>query len=283
MLKGAAADLPDYVGHGVTLVLGGYSYGSLVTTLLPTTDAILSSFSNAVKGSAAAEIIQRAADLSEQWNNEARHDNEAQRGRQLMLGQALRAPSHPMAEGGEEREHGNRRSKEGSRRSLDVLRRSFDVSRTKLTSRNGSRDGEDAKRCKGEVMRPVTIQPLETSYLLISPLLPPVSTLVTMFAKFGKNEGPEPSGSSESGSNDTVVQGEKLLSNNTLAIYGDKDAFTSQRKLRKWAESLAGESNSRFRFREISGAGHFWTEDGVEAQMRAAIREWVQNIVCGDG
>lgn len=269
------------VDEGMIIVLGGYSYGSLITTLLPTTDVILSRFANATKGGAVAEIISRAADLSDQWNKEARHDCEARRGRQLMMGQSVRASSHIMAEGGEGCEHGNRKASGASRRSLDGLRRSLDVSEGKLSSRDGSR-GDDDLRFRKDGILPGDIQLPNTSYLLISPLLPPVSTLATMFSNSGVTEGPEEIPSSQQLSTDTILKREKFLSNNTLAIYGDKDFFTSQRKLRRWAEHLAGESNSKFWFREISGAGHFWVEDGVEEQLRAAVREWVQNIVSGD-
>lgn len=269
------------VDESMIIVFGGYSYGSLITTLLPTTDVILSRFANATKGGAAAEIISRAADLSDQWNKEARHDCEARRGRQLTMGQPVGASSHMMAEGGEGREHDNREASGASRRSLDGLRRSLDVSKGKLSSRDGSR-GENDLRFRKDRVLPGDIQLPNTSYLLISPLLPPVSTLATMFSKFGVTERPEQIPSSQQLSTDTILKRDRFLSHNTLAIYGDKDFFTSQRKLRRWAEHLAGQSNSRFRFREISGAGHFWVEDGVEEQLRAAVREWVQNIVSRD-
>ncbi len=279
--EGASADSPVNVDEDISLILGGYSYGSLITTLLPTTDVILSRFSNAAKGSAAAEIISRAAHLSDQWNAEVRHDCEVRQGRQLMLGQAVWASSHSMAQDGEERESGKRKTSGRSGRSSDGSRTSLDVSGKKITSRNGSGDGNEVELCKDEIIPPVDIRIPRTSYLLISPLLPPISTLATLFSRFGMKEGPEPS-SSQLGSKDAEVPKEKLSSHDTLAIYGDKDVFTSQRKLRKWAECLAAESNSRFRFREISGAGHFWVEEGVEEHMRAAVRELVQDIGRGD-
>lgn len=199
-----------------------------------------------------------------------------------MTGSAVQAPSHSMAQGGEKGGNGRKKASGGSGRSSDGSRKSLDVSGRKLASRNGSsRDDNEVKLFKDDVMSPVDTRLPRTSYLLISPLLPPISTLATLFSRFGMKEGPEPS-SSQLGSKDAEVPKEKLSSHDTLAVYGDRDVFTSQRKLRKWAEYLASESNSRFRFREVSGAGHFWVEEGVEEQMRAAVREWVQDIGRGD-
>lgn len=162
------------------------------------------------------------------------------------------------------------------------MRRSLDVSKRKATAKSYSRDDEVVELHQGEVIPSVDIQVPKTSYLLISPLLPPISTLATMFSKFGNKEGSEHSSPSHPGIAGSEASREKLLVHNTLAIYGDKDLFTSRRKLRDWAEHLACERNSKFRFREIPGAGHFWVGDGVEEQMRAAVREWVQDVVGED-
>ena len=276
---GAPSEAPIDVDDGLTLLLGGYSYGSLIVTLLPTTDVTIARFSNAVKGSAAAAIISRAAQLSEQWNAEVGHDGEAQPDRQFMMGYAVRDSSDPVAMDGRETESSNRKASRESGRSLDGLRNSLDVLKRRLTPRNGSRDDEDVQLPKCKEVSPIGIKLPRTSYLLISPLLPPVSTLATMFSKFSVTQGSEQSHPTRVGNAETVVRREKFLGHDTLAVYGDKDVFTSQRKLRKWAEHLACESNSRFQFREIAGAGHFWLEGGVEQQMRVAVREWAHDIL----
>lgn len=276
------ADSSIDVDDGLLLILGGYSYGSLITTLLPTTDVIRSRFSKVEKNTAAAEIMSRAAHLSEQWNLEARHDSEARRGRQVIMGHTVRPPSHSTAMGGKQSQPADRTASAKSRRSLDGLRGSLDVSKRKLIAKSYSHDDEEVELHQGEVIPSVNIQVPKTSYLLISPLLPPISTLATMFSKFGTKKWSEHSPPSHSGIAESETRREKLLTHNTLAIYGDKDLFTSQRKLRDWAEHLACERNSKFRFREIPGAGHFWVGDGVEEQMRAAVREWVQDIVGED-
>jgi len=183
--------------------------------------------------------------------------------------------------GGEESDPGSRRMSRHSRRSLDGLRRSLDISRRKLNSKNHSSE-EESELPKDERLPPVDITLPQTSYLLISPLLPPISMFATMFSNVGLNDTGNKSPPNKGGK-DGVLTGKILTNYTTLAIYGDKDFFTSQRKLRKWVEHLAGVPESRFQFKEIRGAGHFWHEDGVEEQMRVTVREWVEDIVHSKG
>lgn len=161
------------------------------------------------------------------------------------------------------------------------MRRSLDISRRKLNSKNHSSE-EESELPKDERLPPVDITLPQTSYLLISPLLPPISMFATMFSNVGLNDTGNKSPPNKGGK-DGVLTGKILTNYTTLAIYGDKDFFTSQRKLRKWVEHLAGVPESRFQFKEIRGAGHFWHEDGVEEQMRVTVREWVEDIVHSKG
>jgi alpha/beta superfamily hydrolase len=64
----------------------------------------------------------------------------------------------------------------------------------------------------------------------------------------------------------------------SLAIYGDQDVFASAKKIRDWAEQLKADHGSRFASLEVSGAGHFWVEPGVEKELRSALREWEVRI-----
>ncbi|PYI04063.1 hypothetical protein BO78DRAFT_179478 [Aspergillus sclerotiicarbonarius CBS 121057] len=111
------------------------------------------------------------------------------------------------------------------------------------------------------------------SFLLVSPLLPPVNQFLTIFSKMSLDAGAQ-----------TSVQGrqipcpkpaDQLCAHETMAIYGDQDTFTSASKLEKWSAELAHAPESRFQAVEIEGAGHFWREDGVESQAREVIRDWV--------
>jgi len=68
----------------------------------------------------------------------------------------------------------------------------------------------------------------------------------------------------------------ELVENDTLAIFGNEDIFSTSKKLRLWADRLGSEQNSRFRHVEISGAGHFWHEQGD--QMLAKVTEFVSGL-----
>ena len=273
-----AVDDFDAFNSGMVLILGGYSYGSMICRHLPNTEAIVRRFANAVKGTAEAEVRLRALHLATQWNKEARLMNGARRGPSLQIPHSCRGSSRSVSVGGDETEPGSRRRSRDSKRSLDNIRRSVDNSRTSLDIRHHS-SGElmESPALEGRLIPDGMTVP-QTYYLLISPLLPPISLFTTMFSKLGPH-GLESQHVSNDGPVARCHGEEKLTTYTTLAIYGDKDFFTSQKKLRKWAEHLAGEGQSRFRFREVAGAGHFWHEQGVEGQMRSAIRDWTQDIL----
>lgn len=167
-----------------------------------------------------------------------------------------------VAVGGEETEPGSRRASHESRRSLDAVRRSMERSRKKLLRQHSSEVSEHTLVVESLV--PVEIPPPQTYYLLISLLQPPISMFATMFSNLRSGY---------------LAQREsKFLDHPTLVIYGDKDLFASQKKLRRWTESMKSKSRSLFQFHEVSGAGHFWHEEGVETQMRGFIKEWTQDI-----
>ena len=246
------------------LIVGGYSYGSLIATLLPSTEDILIRFAKVNKGTPEAEIRLRAVSLAAQWNKDALSYYEAQQARKTRSHDKLRASAHAMtmAVGGEECESGSRRVSHEGGRSLDAVRRSMERSRKKLLRRHTSGASEDTLVIESLV--PVEIPLPQTHYLLISLLQPPISMFATMFSNLRSG---------------CLAQKEaKFLDHPTLVIYGNKDLFASQRRLRKWAESLKSKPDSLFRFHEVTGAGHFWREEGVATQMRGHIREWIQDV-----
>ena len=251
------------------LILGGYSYGSLIASHLPSIDAILDNFTNIAKDSVEAEIRLRAQSLSIQWN---KGEHESRKG-------GLRA-NHKLGEstcisfGGEEIEPGSRRTSRESRRSHDVIRRSVDRSR-KLILRTQCTEVETSREVHVDFKK---IAAPQICYLLISPLLPPISLFLTMFSKLsGPSHFKADACSSQGKRKASSAIGEQLVDHPTLAIYGDSDFLTSRKSLRKWAEGLSERPNSMFRFVEIGGAGHFWQEQGVDAKMRASLREWLQS------
>lgn len=111
---------------------------------------------------------------------------------------------------------------------------------------------------------------LQTAYMLISPLRGWVNNIATMWSIKSSKEK-EPLSENEM----------KLTIDPTLALFGDDDVFVSVKRLRTWAEKLTGPgkitAGSRFRYREIPGAGHFW-HDYEAIQV---LREEVESFVSG--
>ena len=248
---------------GMKLIIGGYSYGSLITTLLPPIEDILQRFAKVNKGTAEAEIRLRAVSLAAQWNKDALLYREAQT-RKMRSHEKLRVSGCAMAVtvGGEESELGSRRASREGRASLEAVRRSVERSRKKLLRQHSSEVSNHTLVVQSLVH--TEIAPPQTHYLLISVLQPPISILATMFSNMRSGY--------------LAQKEEKFLDHPTLAIYGDKDFFASQRKIRRWAESLKSKPGSLFQFHEVPGAGHFWREQGVETQMRGFLRAWTQDI-----
>ncbi|CUS08252.1 unnamed protein product [Tuber aestivum] len=103
-------------------------------------------------------------------------------------------------------------------------------------------------------------------YLLVSPLLPPISSLLMGFAgmKVWSLGG---------GSVDEGEKGIEAIGARVLAVYGDGDTFTGVRKYRKWREKMEGEGWSGV---EVGGAGHFWREEGVMEVLVGEVEEWAR-------
>ena len=251
--------------ESMILICGGYSYGSMITSYLPSTTVILARFANPVEGSAEAEIRLRARRLASRWNDEEAPkpptpNARGHHGRQMLLG-STRSASHTLiGGGGEEAAPGRRGGRRETRPRLDSIRKSFDFSRESRSQRRG---GWERRESHDGVMPVVDIPVPVTFYLLVSPLLPPVSALATLFTDLGQV-------ARESRDHHDIVRA-KLTSNPSLAIYGTRDTFTSHKRLVKWSRALAQRPASKFQYREVTGGGHFWHEEGVDDQLRAMV------------
>ena len=253
-----------------TLVLGGYSYGSLMTMSLPSVESILGIFESVSVGSAAAEIRLRAARLSKQWNTEVLQTR--RRGCILNVEDTSLSPSAIC--GGEESEPGTRRTSRDSRKSIDAVRKSLDRTRMKM-GQGRSYSSEDRSSSPGkDTLKNVQLPAPQVRFLLISPLLPPISTFLAFATRQWSYNKPQET----SNSSDLRPIQSKLWTKPTLAIYGDRDLFTSHKRLRKWAKQLNEKAGSYFISSEITGVGHFWHEDGAADKMRNAIKEWLAVI-----
>jgi pimeloyl-ACP methyl ester carboxylesterase len=248
-----------------TVILGGYSHGSLVLQHLPPVPSILQPFAAPVPGSAVHEIVLRARKLSGQINLEwikiATSDHERRQTRQANKNKLS------VTMGGEETGPEQRRSSREIRRSTEGGRRSADLRHAIRTFSRKSEKHETPTTTtttttpKENTATNPTIQIPKVRYLLISPLTGPISFLAAPGLGLRLwHKAPE--------CQDTVAK------HNTLVLYGDQDIFSSARKFGAWVHKMEAEPGSQVSHVEVAGAGHFWVEHGVEEEMRQALREW---------
>lgn len=189
----------------IHMILGGYSYGSMVASHLPSIEVVAGLFENAPNDSATSAICQTAKEMATSTNGH---------------------------------------------RTMQIRSSSQEASKT--------------------------IPQKTSSYLLISPILPPISSFLTFFGNFSIDiqMGPSAPGRHIP----CPKPADQLSTHSTLAIYGNKDTFTPASKLQNWSNEIAKVSGSRLESHEVDGAGHFWREDGVESEARSVLRNWLGRI-----
>jgi pimeloyl-ACP methyl ester carboxylesterase len=108
---------------------------------------------------------------------------------------------------------------------------------------------------------------LQTAYLLISPLQGFVSHLLTLF-------------SSRSWKDQIPDHEMKLTVDPSLVVFGDDDIFISVKRLRSWASKLseASKGSGRFRYAEVSGAGHFWQDFEAVKALQEEVKAFVETL-----
>jgi hypothetical protein len=292
---------PPQSNHHITLLLSGYSYGSLILSRLPPISEILTRFENAPHGTTAAEIILRSYRLAQESTSlllELQQKQQRQpqtppetRGRRLIPADLpkprLRASA--VVVGGEETLPQERRRSRETSRGASIVRRSVEVPmRIKARVRrrssgilrpgsNGTGAREDAKASDESVVgaglrasaSPQTSVPdVSVKYLLVSPVLPPLAhTLVPPVSWAGLKGGVEKG------------TGFGALTCPTLIVWGSVDSFTSNRRLKAWVERLSKTAGpGTLRWRDFEGAGHFWREAGVMKMMTGEIGEWIRGL-----
>ena len=244
-------------GQVPLIILGGYSYGSLIVKHMPPVPSILRRFTGPLTGLAADEIILRASKLAEQSN----------------LAWIKLARDHKRDKNKKKHEHktsltiGGEETSPDVRRSSREAKRSFDIPHSMYLGhrlRSLSHRGQTRKNSTSSLEQPdVRIATPEIRYLLISPLTSPISTLAA--PALGQRLWGR--------SKDTDMTSVGKLA--SLMIYGDQDVFVSAKKIRDWSDQLKTKYGPTFSSIEVIGAGHFWAEPGVEEQLRVALREWV--------
>lgn len=243
------------------LLMGGYSYGAMITTQIPPLSSILAQFTSPSIASTPGLLRARAESLGTQQRELLQMYSGR---RSLRVGEC----SSPR------KSHDSRRSF-----SLDdaeeKLRKGVQDFIAK-TRHHHHRPAAPASAIDGKTDPPAaeapaedaTLQPLpdllrpSAAYLLISPLQGLVSNLATMSRSPGSS----------------LAEG-KLRHNPTLAIYGDHDVFVPVGKLRGWVDRMQGAEGSRFRGEEISGAGHFWVEHGVFSRMGELVSQFSREVI----
>jgi alpha/beta superfamily hydrolase len=300
------------------LLLAGYSYGALITSLLPPIlTSLLTPFQNPATGSAHAEIRLRSSSLAASQNvylkttvssllsahkrvrslytdaltspklrkstggvrvggeedlRRASHDSYHRRSSFAIEAEEIVKKSvdrvrsigkrSSIENGKEKRVSPKRQNTQGSIRS----RRSFggDSVFSNETDDGISKPDEKEGECKAI---PGIGEDLQTAYLLVSPLQGFLHNLATVFsAKF------------------SAEHEVKLTVDPTLAIFGDDDVFVSIKKLRAWSERLGGsktgkaKGGSRFRYVEVSGAGHFWHDKSAVRVLQDEINIFVRAL-----
>ena len=212
--KVSGMDEAEEPSQNTEIVLGGYSYGSLVASHLPGVDTIVNLLRDATGNTAVRAIRTTAKSVAARSNGKRQPEMQPS------------AQSNPNSV-------------------LD------DDSLANLSTPS-------------------------ISYLLVSPLLPPLSGFLTIFSKLSLEAAAEVS--AEGKRVPCAKPADQLCRHRTLTIYGNQDGFTSAKRLRKWAEELSGTSQGMFQAREIDGAGHFWREDGVETEARNSLRTWLAEM-----
>lgn len=254
----------DTPRHLTSLLLAGYSFGSLILARLPSVSTILEVFESAEQGTAASEILLQAQLLAKQTRQSLQAPRSHQSHFQL-------SPTDPPSRGplvtvgGEEadrpRSHGCRSSAELIVRDIP---RNIKIHRKRHSGQFESADRTTALRA---TRRGVAVAPaVSVHYLLISPVLLPMATTLLPPGL------PLAIGSTR----DAQAAGLLTFQHDTLIMFGSSDAFTASRRLCQWAEKFAQSSSGHVQWKQIEGAGHFWREEGVMHELKSRIAEWVK-------
>jgi hypothetical protein len=278
----------------IILLLAGYSYGSLITSHLPPTKDIIARFDHPEPGTAEAEIKSRSRICAIEWNRAQANTEEMRRSTSNnKKGSGSPHRSRSILMGGEESQP--RRSSRDSRRSIDILRHGSHGPSGSVGG--GAPHHRNVSTGSGNWNNSTSVMEVEvkrTAYLTVSPILPPTSNFLTLFTDLGWRESHHKAkdadcvnadlqdGKGKSKVSATSIKDacdkKTLEGDPAFAIFGDQDIFVSVKKLRKWSEKLVKDSQGKFQYIEITGAGHLWHEQGVDAKLRSAVKIWAKKV-----
>lgn len=294
-------DLPGRIARDEAqtpvLLQAGYSYGAMITTKLPPLENILAKFQSPAVHTPAADIRLRAQHLAVQQNK-------------LFATPASPRKSLGMRVGGDDDSTSSiRKSRDyrdfTPRKSHDLFRStSIDgeekirrgvkelLANTKLGRRKRRHrpDGqaEEVEQEEEHMEKIENLPRFRSAYLAVSPPVGFVTNLATMsfsnplgsltrrLSRNGNSSANNQPGEAEK---EEMEAERKLVLNHTMSIYGDQDSFTTLRKLREWTSRLHGYEGSLFRHVEVTGAGHFWAEEGTIYELRDAVGAFGSEIL----
>lgn len=255
----------DLVSNPMNILLGGYSFGSLILVRLPSIANMINTFGTAEHGTSGAEIFLRARALARQTQRTLRESRPPSnpRSRKHTPSNSY-SNSSPLTLGGEETDPSERRrSRDSRRRSLSAVREM--PQRIKSHIRRHSGSGHHQRNASEDHQVPSAPRGaprVNVRYLLVSPVLFPLSTmLLPPGLAFPKGH---------------TTAGVLSFESPTLIAFGDSDHFTSAKKLRQWAERLASQSAGRVKWVQIVGAGHFWREDEAATRLEDEMLGWMK-------
>ncbi|KAI0203475.1 Alpha/Beta hydrolase protein [Astrocystis sublimbata] len=244
------------------MLLAGYSYGAMIATRLPPLDTMLSYFATPALHTAEADIRLRAQHLAEAHMHEFASPDSSHTCQGAGVGGEEVFSRVSRDEQLIPDSHREECIKDGVKRLLSCAPL---VNRKPSSwSSNGSGCDDKARDCLQPVQGDISFR---SAYLAISPPVGLVTRLVTMSFS--------PGGS-------ISLDGAMFTSNPTLVVYGDQDSFINHKKMREWTRQLSGAGASQFRCVAVSGAGHFWVEEGVYYKLRDTISTFTSELIQND-
>ena len=261
----------------INIVMAGYSYGSYIASLMPSILSICEQVAELATGKAAEEIRLRARHLARELQCEHNVNRVGSRGR--LIGESSRSTHSLSMVMGEEDDRSHRLDQDTRRWSLDGVKGEMVTFASNLHARSKSRLSSShsphipkENDVFEEALTPERVETpnLTVSFLLLSPILPPLSSLLTGFSDLF------------SSSYRTIVR-ENLQRHPTLVVFGKEDGFTSCRKMQKWAKEVQDKTTSNFQAVGIEGAGHFWREVGVKAKLKETLSLWIDELGADNG
>ncbi|XXH02968.1 Lipase 5 [Hypoxylon texense] len=274
-----------------TLLLAGYSYGALVTIQLPPVSSFLSQFASPPTHTAAADIRLRAQHLAEQQTIIDATPTSPRKSLGMRVGGSEETSSQKAHE--KPRTHSPDREEKIRRGVRDLLSRSNLIHRkhdSGLTSQHKELEPGHEHEHKVPCLEKLdNLIEFRSAYLTVSPPLGIVANFATLnfsnlFSSWSRRKRGRSASTKVHGGEAAKDEAEaeaKLRRNPTLVVYGSQDGFLSLKRMRDWTRQLSSTDESQFRHVEVSGAGHFWLEEGVLYELREAVFSFASGLIGG--